>query len=275
MRLKDRVVLVTGASRGVGAAVAEACAREGAHLVLAAKSLDAHPKLPGTLRETAALVRALGREALVVQVDVRDEREVDGMIDAAIGQFGRIDALVNNAGAIHVGPVADWTARRFDLVNAVNVRGSFLCARAAIPHIRKQGGHILMMSPPINGKGAVGKAPYAVSKMGMTMLAQAIDAEENNIAGHALWPVTAIKTAATEVHGIGDEASWRLPAILADATVALLARDPATCRFRAWLDEEVLAEEGITDLSHYACIPGAIVPPISIQLVDPDWVRRS
>ena len=130
-----------------------------------------------------------------------------------------------------------------------------------------------MMSPPINPKAAVGKAPYLVSKIGMTLLALAIDAEEERVAAQALWPVTGVRTAATVNLGMGDDKEWRKPEILSDATVALLARDPATSSFRAWLDEDVLAEEGITDLRPYRCDPDHEPTPMSIQLVDPDWTR--
>lgn len=269
--LQDKVVLITGASRGVGAAVAIAVARAGAHVALAAKTVDPHPRLPGTLGEVAAAVQALGRQALVVPCDVRHEDQIEAMVAATVGHFGRLDVLVNNAGAIHFGPVAEWTAKRFDLVTGVNVRASLLASRAALPHLRERGGHVLMMSPPVSWKGAPGKAAYLSSKIGMTLVAAAIDAEEPNVAAHALWPVTAIRTAATEVHGLGSPEEWRTPDILADATVLLLSRDPGTSAFRAWLDEEVLAEAGITDLARYQCVPGHEPGPLSISLVDPDW----
>ena len=271
MRLQDRVVLITGASRGVGAAVALACARAGAHVALAAKTVDPHPKLPGTLGEVADQIEALGRRALVLPTDVRDEAAVEAMVAETVATFGRLDALVNNAGAIFLAPVADWPTKRFDLVFGVNVRAAFLASRAAIPHLRERGGHILMMSPPVNARAAPGKAPYLTSKIGMTLLAAAIDAEEPTIAAHALWPVSAIRTAATEVFGLGGPEDWRTPEILADATVALLARDPRACAFRAWLDEDVLAEEGVTDLSRYLVVPGTEPGPLSVALVDPDW----
>ncbi len=273
MRLQDKVIFITGASRGVGAACALACAREGAHLVLAAKTLDKHPVLPGSLNEVAAKVREIGRDALVLPMDVRFETQVEEAVAKAMSHFGRLDGLVNNAGAIFMAPVAEWPTKRFDLVMGVNVRAAFLCSRAVIPHLRENGGHILMMSPPVNPNGSVGKAPYLCSKVGMTLLAQAIDTEEAEIAAHALWPVTGIKTAATENFGLGTDKDWRTPEILADATVALLARSPGDCSFRAWLDEEVLAEEGISDLTKYRCDPDSEPDPWSIQWVDPDWSR--
>lgn len=271
--LKDRVVVITGASRGVGAACAVALAEAGAHLVLAAKTVDAHPTLPGTLQDTAAAVRAAGRQALVVQADVRRDDEATGVIEQAVAAFGRVDALVNNAGAIHLGNIANFPAKRFDLVMGVNARASFILAQAALPWLRRGGGHVLMMSPPLVTSMAAGKAPYLLSKLGMTLFAAALDAEEPAVAACALWPVTLIQTAATEVNGLGHPDVWRTPAILADATVALLDRDPASCSFRAWLDEEVLAAAGVTELGPYACVPGADPPPLSIRLVDPHWER--
>jgi citronellol/citronellal dehydrogenase len=201
------------------------------------------------------------------------EEQCTDAIDRAVKHFGRLDGLVNNAGAIHWAPVASWTSKKFDLVTGVNVRAAFLCSRAAIPHLRKQGGTIVMMSPPINPKAAVGKGPYLVSKIGMTMLALAIDGEEANVHACALWPITAIQTAATENFKMGTPKEWRKPDILADATIALLAKDPKKAKYRAWLDEEVLAEEGVTDFTKYRCDPTSEPSPMSIALVDPDWRR--
>jgi len=271
MRLKDQVVLITGGSRGVGAAVALAAAREGAHVALAGKTIDPHPKLPGTLGEVADQVRALGREALVIQADIRFPEQVTAMVDQTVEHFGKIDALINNAGAIFWGTTTEFPVKRYDLVMDVNVRGAFLASQAAIPHMRERGGHIVMMSPPINPKAAVGKAPYIVSKFGMTMVGMAIDAEEPTIAAHALWPVTGIRTAATVNLGMGSDDEWRTPEILADATVALLVKSPAESTFHAWLDEEILSETGVTDFDQYACVPGSKPEPMSISLVDPDW----
>jgi citronellol/citronellal dehydrogenase len=274
MRLRDKVILVTGASRGVGAAVAIACAREGAHVALASKTVDPNPRLPGTLGDVARQVRELGREALIVPTDVRDEAQVEKMVADTVSVFGRLDGLVNNAGAIFWSPVADWPTKKFDLVFGVNVKAAFLASRAAIPHLRKQGGHVIMMSPPIHPEAAPGKGPYLVSKIGMTMLAQAIDAEEDAVSACALWPVTAIKSAATENLGMGGPKDWRSADILADSTVALLAQDPRKAKFRAWLDEDVLRElEGVTDLAKYRCDPDHEPDPMSIQLVDPGWKR--
>jgi citronellol/citronellal dehydrogenase len=275
MRFADRVALITGASRGVGAACAVALAREGCKIVAAAKTLDPHPRLEGTLYDTHEAVTAVGGECEIVQVDVRDEDQVERMVEIALERFGRIDYLINNAGAIFWAPVEGWPVKKFDLVMGVNVRAAFLCARAVIPVMRKQGfGHILMMSPPINPTAATGKAPYLVSKTGMTMVAMAIDAEckDDGICASALWPVAGIRTAATVNLAMGNDDQWRKVDILSEATVEVLAQDPRKASFRAWLDEEVLTEmKGITDFEPYACVPGSKPSPMSIQLVDPDY----
>lgn len=276
MRFEGRVALVTGASRGIGAAIAVALAKEGCRIVAAAKTIDPHPKLEGTLHDTVRMVEEVGGEAIAVQCDVREETQVQAMVDAAVERFGRIDYLLNNAGAIFWSPVEHWPVRKYDLVMSVNVRAAFLCSRAVIPIMREQGfGHIVMMSPPEFPEAAPNKGPYLVSKLGMTMVGRAID-DENRDAGmcaSALWPVCAIRTAATENLGMGDLSQWRTPAILSDATLELLAKDPKTTRFKAWLDEEILAEAGVTDLTKYRCVPDVEPPPLSITLVAPHWTR--
>ncbi len=274
MRLKDKVVLITGASRGVGAACAEACARQGARLALAAKTLDPHPRLPGTLRDVARRVEGLGCEALVIPVDLRFEDQVEEMVEQTIDRFGQLDVLVNNAGALFLGPVDAWPVEKFDLVMSVNVRAAYLASRFALPLLRRSGGHVLMMSPPLPGSAAAGKAPYVVSKLGMTLLAQAIDAEESEVHACALWPITAVKTAATERMGMVADRELSRPELLADATVELIAREPRACRFRAWLDEEVMRElAGLRSFRRYRCDPRHEPPPASMKLVDAEWER--
>jgi citronellol/citronellal dehydrogenase len=274
MKLQGKVALITGASRGVGAECAVTLAREGCAIVAAAKSMDPHPKLPGTLHDTKRMVEEVGGRCHIVRVDVREEELVNAMVAEAMEVFGRIDFLLNNAGAIFWSQVGDWPLKKFDLVMGVNVRAAFLCSKAVLPHMQKQGfGHILMMSPPEHPEAAPGKAPYLISKLGMTMLARAIDDEyaSDGICASALWPIAGVRTAATVNLAMGDDDQWRKPAILADATLHLLCKDPKTTRFRAWLDEEVLAEAGITDLDQYSCVPGSSPPPMSIALVDPGW----
>lgn len=274
MRFKDKVVLVTGSSRGIGKEIALAFAREGADVVVAAKTADPDPRLPGTIHETAREVEAIGRRALAVQVDLRRDAEIEALISRSLEAFGRVDILVNNASALNHGDVTSWTPKRFDLVMAVNVRGSFLLARALLPGMRERGsGIVAMISPPVYPAAAAGKAPYIISKMGMTMLAMAI-AQENadrGLSSFALWPVAAVETAATINFGLGDRTMWRRPAIVADALLALCARPPDRSRGRAWLDEEVLREEGVTDFTPYRCDPDHEPPPLSMQWIDPDY----
>ena len=274
MSLQGRVALITGASRGIGAALAVALAREGCAIVAAGKTVDPHPKLDGTLHDTVRAVEEVGGQALAVQCDVRSEEDVDAMVAAAMERFGRIDFLLNNAGAIFWSDLQDWPVKKFDLVMGVNVRGSFLCSRAVLPIMAAQGfGHIVMMSPPEHPEAAPGKGPYLVSKLGMTMLGRAIDGENagTGVGASAVWPVAAIRTAATENLAMGDLSQWRTVDILVDATLLLLKKDPKTTRFRAWLDEELLREAGITDFARYRCVPDVEPPPLSIALVDPTW----
>jgi citronellol/citronellal dehydrogenase len=264
MTLTDRVVFVTGASRGVGKAVALAAAKSGADVVVVAKTDVPHPKLPGTIQETAAQVRALGRRALAIQLDVRDADACEAAVGQTMKEFGRIDALVNNAGALWWADVLGTPVKRFDLIMAVNVRASFVLSRAVLPHmISRRWGHIVMMSPPMDAEATAHHGAYAVSKFGMTMIASAIaeEARHQNVAAHALWPATMIESSATEVHlGQVDKSMWRSADILADATIALISREPSERTGKAWIDEEVLRADGVADFTKYRLDP-AVEPP--------------
>ncbi|RMG11724.1 MAG: SDR family NAD(P)-dependent oxidoreductase [Deltaproteobacteria bacterium] len=254
--------MVTGSSRGVGRACALALAREGAKVVVAAKSVEENPRLPGTIYSVAEEIRQAGGEALPLQVDVRKEAMLEKMVETTLETFGRIDILVNNAGAAWWYPVEETPARRFDLVMDVNFRAAHVATQLCIPHFRAQGyGHVVNMSPPVdNPKLVAGKCAYMVSKFGMTYLGIAL-AEElagENIAVNALWPVTLIESYATINLGLGQKENWRKADILADALLELVAREPKELGSgQAFLDEEVLREAGVTDFSHYACVPGA------------------
>ncbi|WP_437945898.1 SDR family oxidoreductase [Sorangium sp. So ce296] len=264
MRLKDRVVFITGASRGIGRAVALACAREGADIVVAAKTEVAeNPRLPGTILDVAREVEQLGRRALPVKLDVRDDEACKAAVAAAVERFGRVDALVNNAGALWWADVVDTPMKKFDLIMGINVRASFALSQAVLPHmIAQKYGHIIMMSPPVEPEACAHHGAYAVSKFGMTMIANAIAGEyaEHNVTAHALWPATAIESYATMNFGLGGPELWRKADIIADATVALLAREPSARPGKAWIDEVLLREEGVTDFSKYQCVPG-VEPP--------------
>ncbi len=272
MRLQGQVAIVTGSSRGVGRAVALALAREGCDIVVAAKTDEPHARLPGTIHETAEAVRALGRKALPVRCNVREFEDVERMVHSTLEEFGRVDILVNNAGAIHWAPLAEWPAGKFDLVMDVNVRGAFLCSRAAIPHMReRKRGRIVMMSPPVNVAKVAGKAPYLVSKMGMTMLAHAIAEEEraSGIAAAALWPVTMIESEATRYFHMGGPEQWRTAQILADATVEICCADGERVSGRALYDEDVLRELcGKEDFTGYAVVAGTTPPPVCREMVE-------
>jgi citronellol/citronellal dehydrogenase len=264
MRLADRVVFITGASRGIGRAVALACAKEGADVAIAAKSdVETNPKLPGTIHSVAKEVEALGRKALPLKLDVRDADACEAAAKQAIEHFGRVDALVNNAGALWWADVADTPVKKFDLIMGINVRASFVLAHALLPHmIQRKYGHVVMMSPPVYPDEVAGHAAYSVSKFGMTLIARGIadEYEEHNVTADALWPATAVESYATINFGLGGPEMWRKPDILADATVELLSKEPRERKGKAWIDEDLLRSVGVTDFSKYQCVPG-VEPP--------------
>lgn len=258
MKLKGRVALITGASRGVGRSVALTLAREGCDVVLVAKTMDPDPRLPGTLKDVAAEVEKLGAKALAVQCDVRFEDQIHAAVKSAQDTFGHVDILVNNAGALFLAPVIETPVKRMDLVFALNARAPLLFAQALLPGmIERKWGHIVNMSPPIKPESAPGKVAYLTSKFGMTLLTYGLAGEvkEHNVAAHSLWPQVVVESQATLHFGFGDRRDWRKPEILADATLALVSREPSERTGRAWLDEEVLRVDGITDFSKYAVDP--------------------
>ena len=258
MRLQNRVAFITGASRGIGRSIALGLAREGCDIIVAAKTTEVDPRLPGTIGDVAAEVEALGRRALAVRVDVRDEASVERGVKDALERFGRIDFLVNNAGALFWRPFTDTPIKRFDLVMSVNARGSFLCASHVAPAmIAQRFGHILMISPPIDLAGVSTKVAYAMSKFGQTILAHGLADElrEHNVAANALWPATMVESHATEYWNIGQRSEWRKPEIMADATVGIFAKEPASFTGHALLDEDFLRAEGQTDFARYRCDP--------------------
>lgn len=266
MRLEGRVAVISGASRGIGRACALALAREGCDLVLASKSFDStDPRLPGTLVEVAAEVAALGRRALPVQCDVRFVDQVQAVADRAAEEFGRIDILINNAGAFWWHDMDETPEKRFDLVMDVNAKGPFFLAQAVLPHMKKnRWGHIINMSPPIKPKAAAHKIAYMISKFGMTLISHGLAEEvrDYNIAVNSLWPVTIIESLASINGSMGTPDMWRKADILADAAVAICTTPPAERTGEELLDEDVLRAVGVTDLSGYACVPGAT--PVAI-----------
>jgi citronellol/citronellal dehydrogenase len=254
--LEGRVAIITGASRGIGKALALRLAEEGADIVVAAKSERSRENLPGNIYETAEAVRERGRRALACKVDVREETEIAAMVEQAMAEFGRVDILINNAGALWWQSVLDTPAKRFDLVMGVNVRAAFLCSQYVLPHMQRQRwGHIINMAPAISTRANPGMVAYMISKMGMARLAIGIAEEHraDNIAANALWPVTPIETAAVINYGLGDRTVWRTPEIMCDAVMAILRQEPSHCTGRQLTDEEILGEAGITDFDKYWC----------------------
>lgn len=268
MDFDGRVAFITGASRGIGKCIALKLAREGCDVVIAAKSTESTEQLPGSINHTAAEVEKLGRRALPVSVDVRDDQAVEEAVSKAMDEFGRIDFLINNAGALHWRKLLDTPMKRFDLVMGVNARGAFSCTRAVLPHMIEGGyGHILMMSPPITPRSGGGKIAYSISKFGMTLIAHGLAEEvrEHNVACNALWPATLIESMATVNHNLGGPPMWRKPEILADATAAIFAKEPRAFTGQALIDEDFLRAEGATDFSGYRCDPATEPPRIGFD----------
>jgi citronellol/citronellal dehydrogenase len=264
--LQGRVVLITGASRGIGRAIALGLARAGCHVVIAAKSATSTERLPGSIHTVAAEVEALGAQALAVQVDVRDEGQIEAMAARTLERFGRIDALVNNAGALYWANLLETPAKRFDLVMGVNARGAFLCCRAVLPAmIERKWGYIINMSPPLGLAMVPGRIAYAISKLGMTLLTLGLAEEvrSHNVAVNSLWPVTIIESQASINWQLGTPEMWRKPDILVDCVLRLLQKEPVTFTGQALLDEDFLRSEGVSDFSGYACVPGTNPPRLS------------
>jgi citronellol/citronellal dehydrogenase len=268
--LANKVAVITGASRGIGRQVALTFARAGADIVIAAKSDAENPKIPGTIFTVAEEIRALGRRALPLKVDVRSDEDVEQMVARTMQEFGRIDILVNNAGALWWQPVAETPMKRYDLINDINSRGSFACTRACLPHLLakkpdgSEGGHVLVYSPPIDLSALPGKVAYCISKFGMTMLAHGLAEELRGrpFSINALWPATAIESAATINFQLGGPAMWRKADIIADASLALVSKKPGLVSGQAIIDEDLLREEGVTDFVQYRCDPKSEPPRI-------------
>jgi citronellol/citronellal dehydrogenase len=260
--LAGKTLLVTGASRGIGKAIGLRAAADGANVVIAAKTVEAHPRLPGTIFTAAREIEEAGGQALAVATDVRFDDQITRAVELAVATFGGLDVLVNNASAISLTGTLATPMKRFDLMFSVNARATFACSQAAIPHLRRAANpHILNLSPPLNLNPRWFKdhLAYTLSKYGMSfcVLGMAEELAADGIAVNALWPRTGIDTAATRMLG-GEELvrRCRRPEILADAAHAILVRDSRTTTGNFFLDEEVLAQEGVTDLDRYAVEPG-------------------
>jgi citronellol/citronellal dehydrogenase len=265
MSLSDKRIFITGGSRGIGLAIALRAARDGASVAIAAKTIEMNPKLPGTIFTAAEEIRVAGGRAFPIQCDIRDEEQIAHAIAETAEEFGGIDILINNASAINLTRTEQTPAKRFDLMFDVNVRGTFLTSQVAIPHLRKSAAegrnpHILNLSPPLsmNPKWFKNNLAYTMAKYGMSMCVLGMSEEfrRDGIAVNALWPRTAIDTAALAMIPGVDLATCRKPEILADAAYAIFNRSSRDCTGNFFIDDEVLAAEGVTDLDQYSVVPG-------------------
>jgi citronellol/citronellal dehydrogenase len=265
MTLAGKRIFITGGSRGIGLAIALRAAADGASIAIAAKTSEPNPKLPGTIHTAAAEIEAAGGKALAIQCDLRDELQIEAAVSQAAEAFGGIDILINNASAINLTRTDATPAKRFDLMFDVNVRGTFLTSQAALPHLRKSGAegrnpHILNLSPPLSMKPIWFKnhVAYTMAKYGMSMcvLGMAEEFKRDGIAVNALWPRTVIDTAALQMIPGIDALAGRKPEILADAAYIIFNRPAAECTGNFFVDDELLASEGITDLEKYSVTPG-------------------
>lgn len=257
--LKGKTLFITGGSRGIGLAIALRAAKDGANIIIAAKTAEPHPKLPGTIHTAAEEIREAGGHALPMVCDIRSQDNVDAAVAAGVERFGGIDVCVNNASAISLRPTSKTSIRRFDLMHQVNTRGTFLVSRTCLPYLQKADNpHILNISPPLNmeEKWFAPHVAYSIAKYGMSLcvLGMAGEFRDQGIAVNALWPRTAIATAAVQNLLGGDEMIQRSrkPEIMADAAHAVLTRSAGSTTGNFFIDDEVLESEGVTDLSSYA-----------------------
>jgi citronellol/citronellal dehydrogenase len=265
MSLKGKRIFITGGSRGIGLAIALRAAADGASIAIAAKTADPNPKLPGTIFTAAAEIEASGGKALAIQCDIRDENAITAAVNQTAEAFGGIDIVINNASAINLTNTENTPAKRFDLMMGVNTRGTFLTSQAALPYLKKsaQDGfnpHILMLSPPLSMKGKWFKPhlAYTMAKYGMSMcvLGLAEELKRDGIGVNALWPRTAIDTAALAMIPGVDTEFCRTPEILSDSAYIIFNRSAKECTGNFFIDDELLASEGITDLEKYSVVPG-------------------
>jgi citronellol/citronellal dehydrogenase len=258
--LNKKTLFITGASRGIGLAIALRAAQDGANIAVVAKTTDPHPRLPGTIHTAAESIEKAGGQALPIATDIRFEEQIVSAVEQTVRRFGGIDILVNNASAIQLSNTTRTELKKFDLMLQVNVRGTFLCSRLCLPHLQKSDhAHVLTMAPPISlePKWFAGHVAYTVSKFGMAMMTFGMAAEfsECGIAFNCLWPKTIIKTAALAMIPGIDPNRCRTPEIVADAAYAILTREPAQVCGQFLIDEEVLKAEGTSNFDKYAVNP--------------------
>ena len=272
--LDGRVIFMSGGSRGIGLAIATRAARDGARVALMAKTAEPHPKLPGTVYTAAHEIQTAGGDALPIVGDIRDADAVDSAVAQTVERFGGIDIVVNNASAINLSPMRDLEVKRYDLMQQINARGTFVVTKACLSQLRESDhAHVLTLSPPLSAdaKWLVGNSAYTLSKMGMTMLTLGVAADEAaaGVGANCLWPRTIIATAAVQnlLGGDATMARARTPEIMGDAAHAILNRSPSEVTGRCFIDDEALAEAGITDLGGYS-EPDA---DLALDLFVEDW----
>ncbi len=277
MSLNGKTLFVSGGSRGIGLAIAVRAARDGANIVIAAKTAEPHPKLPGTIHTAKAEIEAAGGQALAAVCDIRDEGQVQAAVAQAVRTFGGIDICINNASAIALTGTLQTELKRYDLMNQVNARGTFLYSKLTLPYLlRAANPHILTLSPPLDmaAKWFAPHLAYTTAKFGMSLctLGMAEEFRERGVAVNSLWPLTAIDTAAVRFALGGDEMArvCRTPEIMADAAYAILTRPSRQCTGNFFIDEEVLRKQGVTDFSSYA--PQAGDAPLAPDFFIPDAV---
>jgi citronellol/citronellal dehydrogenase len=260
--LQGKTLFITGASRGIGLAIALRAARDGANIVVVAKTVEPHARLPGTIHTAVQEINQAGGKGLATACDIRHEDEVYAAVERAAKTFGSIDVLVNNASAIHLTGTLDTPMKRYDLMHHVNARGTFLCSQACLPHLRQaENPHILNISPPLNmePRWFAPHVAYTMAKYGMSMCVLGMSAElkEQGVAVNALWPKTVIATAAVRnlLGGWDVERRSRKPEIMADAAHVILTRNSRECTGNFFIDEDVLRQAGFTDFDRYAVTP--------------------
>jgi citronellol/citronellal dehydrogenase len=278
--LTGQTAFITGTTRGIGKSIALALAEQGCNVVSTGKTSEEddygeEQGLEGSIEQTAREVEERGADSLAIQLNVRDEENVNRAAERAIDEFGEVNIVVNNASAIQLKNVEDLPGKRFDLLNDVNVRGTYLTSRAFIPHLKGvENAWILTNAPPVTVDRAPGKAPYAWSKMGMSFITLSLADElaGDDVGCNSFWPVTAIDTRATRYFGLGTEDDWRTPEVVSDTVLEMLRRDPAEFTGNAVYDEDFLREAGVEDFSRYNLTEGDPAPT-SAQMFDPSYER--
>ena len=273
--LKNRVAIITGATRGIGRNIALTLAKNGCNIVVAGKSVKDTPKLPGTIYSVSEEVEDLGVESMPYSIDVRKSDSLKNLVNTTVSKFGKVDILINNAGALWWKNMLETPVEKYDLVNNVNSRAAYTLSQLCLPHMLKnKWGHIIMQSPPLTSeyidliiktRKIKNKTAYITSKLGMSITATGIAQEliGTGIAANTLWPMTPIESFALINHALGDKRYWRKADILSDSVLHILQEDPKTFTGNSLIDEDYLRTKGITDFSKYQCVSGSEPPKLN------------